>query len=133
MGTLPILIVLLLLIIPGSALFRASARIDWRILAAVPVSASAFAFFAYRSDKRRAELEKWRVPESTLHPAELCGGWPGAFLAQRKFRHKTAKASFQIIFWGIVLIHQLAAIDYLLDWRFAKYVGRHIETSHVRR
>jgi uncharacterized membrane protein YsdA (DUF1294 family) len=55
------------------------------------------------------------VPEATLHLAELLGGWPGAFLAQRRFRHKTRKVSFQLVFAVIVLLHQLAAADVLLD------------------
>ena len=35
----------------------------------------------------------------------LLGGWPGAFLAQRYFRHKTQKVSFQIVSWLIVALH----------------------------
>ena len=41
----------------------------------------------------------------TLHGLEAAGGWPGALVAQRVFRHKTRKRSFQIIFWLIVLAH----------------------------
>lgn len=37
---------------------------------------------------------------------ELLGGWPGALIAQQKFRHKTRKVSFQVVFWAIVLVHQ---------------------------
>ena len=33
------------------------------------------------------------------------GGWPGAFLAQRQFRHKTQKVSFRIVFWITVILH----------------------------
>jgi uncharacterized membrane protein YsdA (DUF1294 family) len=107
--------ILLLVALPGYALSRFATRTDWRLLVGIPVAASLFTYFAYRSDKRRAEAGEWRVPESTLHLGELCGGWPGAFLAQRKYRHKTAKASFQITFWTIVLIHQFAAFDSLRE------------------
>ena len=41
-------------------------------------------------------------------------------MGQRAFRHKTAKVSYQIVFRLIVLIHQLVAIDFLLDWRFSR-------------
>lgn len=59
----------------------------------------------YGIDKKRAETGAWRVPEATLHLLELAFGWPGAWLAQRHFRHKTRKVSFQILFWLVVLIH----------------------------
>jgi len=35
------------------------------------------------------------------------GGWPGALLAQQLFRHKTRKLSYQLLFWAIVLLHQV--------------------------
>lgn len=86
---------------------------DWA-LPVVMAAASAVACLAYRRDKRSAEAGEWRVPEANLHLLELVGGWPGAFLAQRKFRHKTRKISFQVVFVGIVLLHQLAAMDVIL-------------------
>ena len=36
---------------------------------------------------------------------ELAGGWPGALLAQRLLRHKTAKASYRSAFWTMVVLH----------------------------
>lgn len=110
----------LLLTTPAYALSQLAPAIDWRALAGVPFAFSVFAFLAYRSDKRRAEAGEWRIPESTLQFMALCGGWPGAFVAQRRYRHKTAKASFQLIFWLIVLLHQYLAIDSLLNWRLTK-------------
>lgn len=74
-------------------------------------------YFAYRSDKRRAETQAWRIPESTLHLGEMLGGWPGAFLAQRRYRHKTKKISYQIVFWFIVTLHEYASLDFLLHWK----------------
>jgi uncharacterized membrane protein YsdA (DUF1294 family) len=100
--------------------------VDWRVLAGVPVLVSLFAFFAYRRDKRRAEAGEWRIPESTLHLIELVGGWPGAFLAQRQFRHKTAKLPFQVTFWLIVLTHQFLAIDSLTGWRLTREAVRFV-------
>jgi len=94
----------------------------------VPLVLSIFAFFAYRSDKRRAEAGKWRVPESTLHIIEILGGWPGAFLAQRQFRHKTSKVSFQIIFWIIIMAHQFLAVDSLNGWRLSKDALRFLKS-----
>jgi uncharacterized membrane protein YsdA (DUF1294 family) len=119
----------LLLVIPGYALSRLASDIDWRFLCAVPLALSVFAFFAYRSDKRSAEAGDWRVPEATLHVIGLIGGWPGAFLAQRAFRHKTSKLSFQAVFWSVVAVHQFAAIDSLLGWRFTKDAIRTIRAQ----
>ncbi len=75
--------------------------------------ASLLAFFLYWSDKRKARDETWRTPEKVLHAIELLGGWPGALIAQQVFRHKTRKVSFQVVFWLIVLLHQVFWIDHL--------------------
>jgi uncharacterized membrane protein YsdA (DUF1294 family) len=107
-----------LLVLPVYALIRLGAWIDWRLLLAAPLAVSAFTFFIYRSDKHRAEAGEWRIPEFTLHFAELIGGWPGAFLAQRIVRHKISKISYQVVFWAIVLIHQFVALDSVIGWRF---------------
>lgn len=74
---------------------------------------SVVAFLLYWSDKRKARTERWRTPENVLHAVELAGGWPGALLAQQVFRHKTRKVSFQVVFWIIVLLHQVFWIDQL--------------------
>lgn len=82
-------------------------------LAMLPVSVAAWLLI--RHDKKRAAEGKWRNSETELHGLELFGGWPGAFLAQQKFRHKTRKVSYQAIFWSIVFLYQLVAVDCLLD------------------
>lgn len=74
---------------------------------------SVLAFCLYWSDKRKAQADNWRTPENVLHAVELAGGWPGALLAQQVFRHKTRKVSFQVLFWMIVLLHQIFWIDML--------------------
>jgi uncharacterized membrane protein YsdA (DUF1294 family) len=66
---------------------------------------STVTFVTYWIDKRAAVQGRRRISERTLHSMELLGGWPGAFLAQRAFRHKTRKISYQMVFWGIVLLH----------------------------
>ena len=45
-------------------------------------------------DKGRSRAKTWRVSEKNLHWISMLGGWPGAYLAQRRYRHKTAKAGF---------------------------------------
>lgn len=66
---------------------------------------SIMTFFAYRRDKYAAQNEKWRIPESALHVLAICGGWPGALIAQQRYRHKTAKTSFKIGYWITVIIN----------------------------
>lgn len=114
---LALLALSLLLVAPIWALTRISAGVDLRVIAGLAVGCSLLTFFAYRHDKRQAEAGEWRVPEATLQGLALVGGWPGAFLAQRTLRHKTAKLSFQFTFWLIVLAYQYVAIDSLLDWQ----------------
>jgi uncharacterized membrane protein YsdA (DUF1294 family) len=58
----------------------------------------------YGFDKSRAQREGRRVPEVVLHGAELLGGTPTAFVAQRVFHHKTQKSSYQLRFWLIVAV-----------------------------
>jgi uncharacterized membrane protein YsdA (DUF1294 family)/cold shock CspA family protein len=63
---------------------------------------SGVAILVYRADKTAAQRGTWRTSESTLHLLALVGGWPGALVAQRYFRHKTRKQPFRTIFWVTV-------------------------------
>ncbi len=121
MGVGAWLVLVLLLVAPGIALERRIGTLDdlWVPLS-VLAAMSLFTYFAYRSDKRSAEQGTWRVPETTLHAMEFLGGWPGAFIAQRRLRHKTIKVSYQAIFWLIVLLHQFVAIDSLQGWNWTR-------------
>ena len=74
---------------------------------------SALAFALYWMDKRRAGRGQWRIRESTLHVTEFLGGWPGAFVAQRTFRHKWQKGNFMGVFWLIVALHVAAWVWWL--------------------
>ena len=73
--------------------------------ACLVAAASLASFAAYGFDKRRAVTGGRRVPERSLHTLAFVGGWPGALLAQRRFRHKTRKVPFLIVFWGLVVLH----------------------------
>lgn len=65
---------------------------------------SVITFAIYGIDKAAAGKGRRRTPEATLLFAGLIGGWPGALVAQRLFRHKTRKQPFQVIFWcGVVV------------------------------
>jgi uncharacterized membrane protein YsdA (DUF1294 family)/cold shock CspA family protein len=75
-----------------------AAKLPYAVLL-IYLIASAATYVAYYFDKAAALKGLWRTPENTLHLFALLGGWPGALIAQRSFRHKTAKASFQTVFW----------------------------------
>lgn len=108
-----------LLVLPALALARLPVAGSWMLPTGAAGVMSVFAYFSYRSDKRRAERQAPRIPEFTLHLVEFLGGWPGAFVAQRQLRHKCVKLSYQVKFWAIVGLHQVVALDFLLGWRLA--------------
>ncbi len=94
--------------------------VDLRKAGVYAVALSSVTFLAYVHDKKRAVAKGWRVAEVHLHLLELLGGWPGAYLAQRKFRHKCSKVSYQAVYWFIVLAYQVVAFDALIQgpiWR----------------
>ena len=60
------------------------------------LAASTASVVAYGVDKSAARQGRPRVCERTLHLLAVIGGWPGALVAQRLFRHKSRKPSFQV-------------------------------------
>ena len=68
------------------------------------------AFAAYGVDKRRAKLNRWRTPESTLLLLCFLGGGVGGLLGMRVFRHKTKHLKFQILVPLSVLLWLAAGI-----------------------
>ena len=106
-----------LLSAPIAALFHFFGREYWYATLGVALLPSLLAYLLYADDKGRSRAKTWRVSEKNLHWVSMLGGWPGAYLAQRRYRHKTAKVGFQFTFWATVVLHEYVAIDYLLSWR----------------
>ena len=71
----------------------------------------------YAWDKHAARRGIRRVPEARLHLLALLGGWPGAWLGQRLFRHKTRKEPFSSRLLGIAVL-QAVAISAVSAWVF---------------
>ncbi|QWF17774.1 DUF1294 domain-containing protein [Lysobacter capsici] len=94
------------------------------VLVGIYIAMSVVSYLMYRSDKIAAQTEAQRVPEANLHLADLLGGWPGALVAQQRFRHKTAKQSFQMIFWATVALNLVVAAWLLRSGMFAEWAGR---------
>ena len=64
-------------------------------------------------DKHLAKAQKRRIPEQTLLVCVFLGGIIGSGLAMLTFRHKTAKKSYLLKFWLIVIAQLLVAWFYL--------------------
>ncbi|MEI6073932.1 MAG: DUF1294 domain-containing protein [Verrucomicrobiota bacterium] len=107
-----------LLVLPAIALYRAGVNLLW--VGGYVIALSAISYWFYAVDKKRAQANEWRVSEAGLHLTELLGGWPGAFLAQRRLRHKVSKFSYQFVFWAIVLSYQFVAFDSLQSWKLSQ-------------
>ena len=91
------------------------------------IGMSLLSIWQYSRDKHNAQTGAWRISENQLHAIELFGGWPGALLAQQLLRHKTKKASYQVIFWLIVLVHQGYWLDQLsFDGQLLQYIKNFI-------
>lgn len=103
--------------------------VDYVWIGLYAVTASALAYWVYAVDKRRAEEGRWRIPEANLHLLELLGGWPGAFLAQQRLRHKCSKGSYQMMFWLIVRAYQFAAYDSLHSWPYTRAALNYIQRT----
>jgi uncharacterized membrane protein YsdA (DUF1294 family)/cold shock CspA family protein len=94
------------------AVLAVAGRLPW-IVPFVYVVASVLAIFAYAFDKSAAMNRRWRTQETTLHLLALVGGWPGAWVSQLLFRHKTRKVSFVLVFLFSVLLN-LAALTWVV-------------------
>ncbi len=124
MGFPSLLALAALLVLPAMALQRVPLE-TWMIASWVVVI-SLITYTAYASDKRRARMNSWRIPEAHLHLLELLGGWPGAWLAQQRLRHKCSKRSYQFTFWLIILTHQFLAFDSLQHWSYSKRISQQV-------
>ena len=78
--------------------------ISLSIIISYLISINLVTFLYYGFDKMIAGSESVRIPELVLHSLALAGGSPAGLLAQKLFRHKTIKTSFQITYWAIVIL-----------------------------
>ena len=74
---------------------------------------NAVSFLLMLVDKRKAQKNLWRIPESTLLLSAAIGGSLGALAGMYKFRHKTRHLKFTL---GVpaILIAQIAGVLLLL-------------------
>lgn len=77
---------------------------------------NALGFLLMRIDKKKAQKNRWRIPEATLMWVAALGGSIGSLVGMNTFHHKTRKPKFSI---GIpmLLVLQIAiavAISYYI-------------------
>ncbi len=65
------------------------------------------------SDKRRARLHRWRIPEKVLFGVSLLGGSAGTWAGLYFFRHKTMHWYF-VVGMPLILVCQAALAIYLV-------------------
>lgn len=68
-------------------------------------------------DKRKAQKNRWRIPESTLMLTALLGGSPGCLAGMYLFRHKTRHIKFTL---GIPVILAVQIVLLIFVWQFVK-------------
>ena len=71
-----------------------------------------FAFALMGYDKKQAKNKKTRISEKTLLTFVFFGGTIGSGLGMLIFRHKTAKRSYLVKFWLIVIVQILMVCFY---------------------
>jgi len=76
------------------------------ILAVYLTAANLTGFILMGTDKRRAEMHRWRIPEKVLFLTAAAGGSIGAMLGMKVFRHKTKHLAFVL---GMPLIFAVQA------------------------
>lgn len=109
---LPLFLILAWLALVGWGV--AAGRLPWPTLLAA-LLLNLVTFLMYWLDKNAAQRGRWRTRESTLHLLSLSGGWPGAWCAQQRLRHKTRKPSFRTGYWFTVILHFVL----LASWVFS--------------
>ena len=74
---------------------------------------NALGFLLMLVDKRKAQKNLWRIPESTLFLMAAIGGSIGSIAGMYKFRHKTRHWQF-VIGMPAILIAQIVLVFLLL-------------------
>lgn len=82
---------------------------------------NAATYWFYAQDKEAAQFGNKRVPENSLHILSFLGGWPAAWLAQQKLRHKTQKQPFRKIYFCTIVFNILLIIWLVSPFNILKF------------
>lgn len=103
LAPMQILITLYILAVSGLVLFKLLPGLSLVYLFLINL----ICYWCYAQDKEAAKLNKRRLSEQSLHLCSFLGGWPAAWLAQQRLRHKTQKQSFLKIYRLTILFNIL--------------------------
>ena len=79
--------------------------INWKYVLLYLLIINVVGFLAMGIDKLKAKKDWWRIPEGTLMMICLLGGGIGTIAGMYKFRHKTKKLKFQLLYPLFLIIH----------------------------
>lgn len=68
--------------------------VSWKVLLAAYFLWNSYVFGAMGRDKRRAELQRWRISERRLLIMGAAFGGVGLYAGMKHYRHKTAHLKF---------------------------------------
>ncbi len=71
---------------------------------------NALGFVLMLADKRKAQKNRWRIPESTLIAAAILGGSLGTIAGMRIARHKTKHPKFYLGLPFIFAVQVIVAV-----------------------
>ena len=71
---------------------------------------NAAGFLLMLIDKKKAQLGRWRIRESTLLTVAVLGGSLGTMMGMRLFRHKTKHLKFSLGVPMILVIQVMATV-----------------------
>ena len=75
---------------------------------------NALGLILMRIDKKKAQLGRWRIPESTLMAVTVLGGSMGTMLGMNLFRHKTKHPKFSLGIPVILVLQVMIAVILLI-------------------
>ncbi len=103
------------------------AVVRWHLPATVVAAYAALSVatgLVFSFDKSAARAARRRVPERVLLALGLAGGWPGALLAMRYLRHKSAKPAFQVALRIVIVLNLAALVVVASPWFHPWRLGR---------
>lgn len=74
---------------------------------------NALGFLLMLIDKRRAQKNRWRIPEATLMTVAALGGSVGALIGMYTVRHKTRHLKFVVGIPAILVAQIFAAVYFI--------------------
>lgn len=75
---------------------------------------NALGFALMYIDKKKAQLDLWRIRESTLITVAIAGGSVGTMVGMRLFRHKTKHLKFTLGVPVILVLQVMLAVILLI-------------------